>query len=414
MSVEQFLESQKKSGDLDSTGGFTLDLGAAAAKMVRYRLPTENHQLLKVLQTAMSLGARELRIDLGFRYSTATFVSSGAASSKVQSELDSLASAGPADRPGNSLAFPLLMSGLSMGLKGMEWRMSHGSGASRTLRLGGLGSLESSGSKLPAGEIRHEIRLHHSNGWKLWEGFGRRRFAALLLSESARFAALDLLVNGKKLDCAESAVINDHVSDFGGSQFNVATGVMQNTRGPAAASNLLFLLGSDSCVRVSKPPLKAYLEKDGVVVWAQGKRIPGAISDAGRKPDGVEVCSWMLQFVQEGENLGLDAIPEGETLDCKALIAQNIHGPGNSESVRVTVIRDGVTVLEKRETADTPGLEDLVGCSLLFADDELDTDLGGLAIVRNEKYYRKLRSFTPLVESGHRYFQEGSRFLSIT
>ncbi|MCA9779877.1 MAG: hypothetical protein KC800_24280 [Candidatus Eremiobacteraeota bacterium] len=413
MSVEKYLENQKKSGDFESTGRFTLDLRAAATKMDRYRLPTEEHQLLKVLQTAVSLSAQELRVELGLRQSTATFASSASASHLLQSEMDALATAGAADRPGHPLAFSLFMSGLSTGLGGIEWRMSQGS-ACRTLRLEGGGNLESLGPKLPKGEICHEVNLTHSSGWKLWEGLGRRHRASNLLSEWARFAPLDLRVNGKKLDRADPAAINDHVSDFGGSQFNVATGVMQNTRRPAASSNLLFLLGSGPCIRVMKPPLEAYIEKDGAVVWAQGRRIPGAISDAGQKPDGLEVSSWMLQFVRDGENLGLDALVKGETLDCMAVVAQNIHGPGNSEGVRVTVVRDGVTILEARETSDTPGLEDLIGCSLLFADNELDTDLGGLALVRNEKYYRKLRSFAPVIERGHRYFQEGSRFLSIS
>ena len=401
MSVEKYLENQKKSGGFDSTGRFTLDLRAAATKMGRYRLPTEDHQFLKVLQTAVSLGARELRLELGLRQSTATFVSSVSASHSIQTEVDALAKTGAVDRPGNPQAFSLFMSGLSTGLGGIEWRMSQGS-ACCILRMEDKGSLELSGPKLPEGEVSHEVRLTHSSGWRLWKGLGRRHRASNLLSESAR------------LDHAEPATINDHVSDFGGSQFNVATGVMQNTRGPAASSNLLFVLGSEPCIRVSKPPLEAYLERDGVVVWAQGRRIPGAISDAGQKPDGLEVSSWMLQFVQGDENLGLDALAKGETLDCRAVIAQNIHGPGNSESVRVTVVRDGVTVLKERETPDTPGMEDLVGCSLLFADDELDTDLGGLAVVRNERYYRKLLSFAHLVERGHRYFQEGNRFLTIS
>jgi hypothetical protein len=99
---------------------------------------------------------------------------------------------------------------------------------------------------------------------------------------------------------------------------------------------------------------------------------------------------------------------------CRAIIAFNIHGPGNSEGVRVTVVRYGITVLETTERAEGEGLEDLVGCSILFADESLDTDLGGLSVIKNEKYYQKLRSLVPMVERGHRYFQQASRYLTIS
>jgi hypothetical protein len=188
---------------------------------------------------------------------------------------------------------------------------------------------------------------------------------------------------------------------------------MQNRRGPAAASNLLFLLTEEDQpgVKLAIPPLAAFRDKEGLIIWAQGSGARASLTGSGLKPDGVEVCTWMLQYVRRARDLSLTEVPKDPMF--RAVMALNIHGPGNSEGLRVTVVRHGIAVLETTESVQDHGLEDLVGCSLLFADEELDTDLGGLSVVRNEKYYERLRGFAPLAERGHRYFQQASNFLSI-
>ena len=409
MSIEKYIEAQKKRGGWDSAGGFTLDLQAAALKMSRYRLPSENHQLLKILQLAVFLGARRVEVCLSLRESRISFMSE---TDPLPDAPDSLKDPLSPEDPLKSFVASVLMSGLSAGLAKIVWKASVGS-VSRTLRLESDGLVESTGSGLPPGDVRHDFSLVHTSSWKFWEGAKRRREGLDLIRESTRFAALEIELNQKELKLLPVAILNDHVSDFGGSQFNAATGVMQNTRGPAVASNLLFLLCQENQlgVRVASPPLAAFREKEGFIVWAQGSGARASLTGSGLKPDGSEVPTWMLQYVEGSQELRLAEMRENPP--CRAIMALNIHGPGNREGLRVTVIRFGVTVLETVESAEEHGLEDLVGCSVLFADEDLDTDLAGLSVVKNEKYYEKLRSFASLAERGHRYFQQASRFLSI-
>jgi hypothetical protein len=396
MSVEKYIKDQKERGDWDSAGAFTLDLKASSLKMSRYRLPSENHHLLKLLQLAVFLGAPSAKVCLSLRESRVSFISK---TDPLPASLQDLLSV---EDPLEGFAASVLMSGLSARIAAIVWKATTNE-KSRTLRLESSGLVESSGSRLPPGNVRHDFSLIHPSSWRFWESAQRRREGLDLIRESTRFAGLEIELNQRKPKLTPVAILNDHVSDFGGSQFNAATGVMQNTRGPAVASNLVFLLseGTDPRVRVASPPLTAFSEEEGCIVWAQ----------AGLKPDGSEVPTWMLQYISNSQNLSFMDVHEDPL--CRAVMVLNIHGPGNMEDLRVTVVRYGVTVLETTESVRGNGLEDLVGCSLLFADEDLDTDLAGLSVIKNEKYYQKLRSFIPLAESGHRYFQQASRSLAI-
>ena len=410
MSVDKFIAEQKEPGSWDSAGRFTVDLQAAAFKMSRYQLPSESHLLLKLVQLASLLEAGRVEICPGLRESTVSFLSSVDVSPDVL--MESLKDPLSVEEPFSSFA-SVLMSGLSIGLQEISWKASL-AGAWRSLRVLAGGRVEKGGGPLAEGEVRHDFRLVHSSGWKFWEGARRRREALDLIAESTRFAAMDVQVDGQAPEPTPAAALNDHVRDFVGSQFNAATGVMHNTRGPVVASNLLFSISAESRpgVRVATPPLTAFRQKEGIIAWTPGGRSRVTLMGGGAKPDGTEVSTWMLQFVAGSRNLRLEEVSPNPS--CQAVIAFNIHGPGNSEGVRVTVVRFGVTVLETTERPEGTGLEDLIGCSVLIADDCLETDLGGLSVVKNERYYEKLRGLVPLVERGHRYFQDGSRYVSIS
>lgn len=410
MSVERYIESQKKQGDLDSAGHFTVDLKAAAFKMSRYRLPSENHLLLKLVQLAVLMGAAEVDIRVGMRETTLSFLGPGKQLPNFQDSVHALSDPLSAGDGVGEFVSSLLLCLVSSRSRDFVWRVFQAE-TSQTLSLDATGQVVFHGRALPEGEARHEIKLGYRVGWRLWEGAKRRTEALGLLKDSTRFCGLRITANQRKYELSQVAVLNDHVSEFGGSQFNAATGVMQNTRGPAVASSVLFSLCSDqrSGVRLKTPPRAAYRNKRGFVVWDQGSGPRAALSGAGLKPDGTEVPAWMLHFVQGDRDCELSEVEDAPL--CRAIIILNIHGPGNNEGPRVTVVRHGVTVLETTETVD--GFEDLMGCSLLFVDEELDTDISGLRIVKNEVYYRKLRGFAGLVERGHRYYQQASELLTI-
>ena len=413
MSLDRFLRGQEQSGDLDSSGEFTIDLQAAAYKLSRYRLPSENHHLVRLLQLALQLGAERVEMQVTMVSFTVSFTSSRSASDELHANLGQISAARSSPVKGESFSLPRWIAGLSFGVLELDWEMTV-DGVQRVFRLKSGGPLESTGPALPGGEMHHVIRLVHSSSWawRLWEVSRRRKKAQDLLLESTGITDRVVLLNGRSLvEPSNVIVLNDHVKDFGGSEFNAATGVMQNRRSPVATSNLLFQLASDeqSAVRVAPLPLVAYRVKKGFTVWDREASFRAGFGDYDERPDGVEVPSWVLQFVFDRENLTPGELPEGPRY--RTIIAQNILGPGNSEGVRVTVVRHGVTILSTQEEPGTPGLEDLAGCSILFADEELDTDLSELVVVKNEKYYDRLRAFIPLVESGHRYFQEAVKLI---
>ena len=84
MSLEKYIESQKRIGAWDSVGKFTLDLQAQALKMSQYQLPSENHQLLKLLQLAVFLGAPSVDMNLSLGETLVSFSSKAEVGNAVE------------------------------------------------------------------------------------------------------------------------------------------------------------------------------------------------------------------------------------------------------------------------------------------------------------------------------------------
>ncbi|MCA9796594.1 MAG: hypothetical protein KC910_32520, partial [Candidatus Eremiobacteraeota bacterium] len=63
--LEDFLEGQRRHGQQDSSGVFTLDLARAQATLRRFQLADPNFYLLQLVQGAVALQAERVELSLG-------------------------------------------------------------------------------------------------------------------------------------------------------------------------------------------------------------------------------------------------------------------------------------------------------------------------------------------------------------
>lgn len=258
-------------------------------------------------------------------------------------------------------------------------------------------------------EIVCRFCIEYAEGWKFWKGARRRLEAAELVRNDCCYCGVEIRLDGQILDPPNPASLNSNVEEFKGSSFNAATGVMQTTRSRVAASNLVYLLASEAepGIRLNVPSRVAYAEKKGPILIFKGA-LRGSKS---LEPDGDEIPSWMIQFVSDGRNLRLSEIGSGGL--CKAVIAMNLHGPGSGQRARVIIVRQGVKVGQTLRLEDLDQLDWLRGCTVVLSDDtdSFDIDIGGLSVVGNEKYYRRLAELKDTVAQGQAYFSAGDAYL---
>lgn len=65
LSLEQFLEQERSAGSRQSSGSFTIDFSVALEKLRKFQLQDPNFFVLKLLQSATVVGARNLTLKLG-------------------------------------------------------------------------------------------------------------------------------------------------------------------------------------------------------------------------------------------------------------------------------------------------------------------------------------------------------------
>lgn len=400
--MDSFLQEKAEQGELDSKGQFSLDF-RRASKLLRSLANDDSFFcFLKILQVAHRLAAERLDFQL----------SSGRLAAFFETEetegLDQLGNLLRATCEPDSRVNPVvadlraaLLGGTQLGAS-VTWTTA-ASGRAQVLKIEKSGRVT---TRLDVPELgrprepnrrawRYEVQLKH--GWKFWEVGRRKRQLKELLATKCAFSQVDLRVNGAPIERADSSVLNSHLREFLGTQFNAAIGAMQTLKSRVAPSNILIQTASFG-VAVAQPDLACYTRRAEHLIWGQGLRENNSF-----RPDSDDSPAWMLQYL--GEPIDVD-----DKVVCSAIIAFNIHGPGNQEAVRIKVVRRGVTLMESKLKGER--FDKFRGCTILFHDDELPTDLSGLRLVEGEELLQRVEAFAPLVERGHAYFLGGAEYVN--
>ena len=399
MSLEAFLQKKRSQGGLDSKGRFTLDLGRASELLSALSQTDDYHCFLKLVQLAHRLGADTCSFRVGVGQMSCSFEAPpreefedwGAVLEGVTSYYESPPS--PALRDLRAA----LLGGTRLGPL-VSWKR-------QSNRSVNILEIESSGRVHTRTDSRREedretvlwtYSVKLSSPWRFWELGSRLEKLKNLLGGKCLFSAVLLTVNGDEIPRADLFILNSHLREFHSTQFNAAIGAMQNLKSKVAPS-CIVLHPCRKGFGIIGPDPKLYSRHREVYLWTQGLQ-----QNNTYRPDTSEAPAWM--FLLEGE-----VRPPQQPLICDAVVALNIHGPGNQDRLRIKVVRGGVLILEAQILDDN--FEAFRGCSVLLDDDELATDLSGLKLVESEELLNKLNHLKDLVDKGHEHYGVGEHHL---
>lgn len=397
MNFETFLQERTEPGTYDSEGQFTVDLSKASEKVAAFALPSESHYLLKVIQVAHRFRAQEILVEIGRSSTTLSFEPGQA----FDFDMDLLYRA--VSDPLNLK--DLLLRDLVAALYGTLH--DHNKQTSWSWVRAGLGdrlTIDKNRKVIcqrfegDCEQARFEFSVSHSNSWKFWEGAGRRAEAASIISRFCKYSAAKIFVDGREQTVETASVVNEHI---------VRVDLPLDSRQPAA--NILFELASDEepAFGLLRPSLSAYLvRRDVMNVWASGMRVNNTL-----KPDGQSSAAWMLQFRRDGEDISMRWVRKRDRFS--VVLGLNVNSRAAAEPPQLKLIRSGVTMLEREIRNDQTFREAFQGCTLILADETLETDLTGFQYIENEEFREHLLSFTPLVEAARSYHEIGKEMMNI-
>jgi hypothetical protein len=410
MSLIDFIQDKTSQGSHDSEGSFTLDLSKATEKLAKSALPSEFHYLLKMVQVANRLNAAQ--IDLRIYRASTTF------SFQVRNYTGPL---GDPDAVARSLADPLncddpatrdLVSAL-LGTFHPTSLQIHWSIRSAKLWKGlninhkrEVRLWQRDGYQIEG--LEFSLELTHKNSWKFWESASRRAETASIVRQHCTFSAGRILIDGQELKPPPSSDLNEHVRELGGGSFNAMTGGFQIGQIRVPASNISFDLAQDGepAVAVLRPSHSSYVvRQDWLNLWAQGTRSSNTL-----RPDGLSSSAWMLHFRKGKKNVSMRVARKRDRY--RAVLVMNIHGAGNSEGLRLKIVRHGVLLLDGQVPSTDSTFEAFRGCVLLMADDTMETDLTGLQLVKNQHYIERILAFEELLKSGLEYFTKAESLVT--
>ena len=399
VSLEAFLEEKRSQGGLDSKGRFTLDFGRASKLLSALSQTDDYHCFLKLVQIAHRLGAERCRFRVGVGQVSCSF------ECEPQEELEDLADLLRGVTSHEVTLSPLLQDVRTALLGGtrlgplVHWERESGR-SSHILEIASSGRVRvrtepSQNSHSGTALWTYTVKL--SSRWRVWQLGSRIERLKKLLGEKCLFSAATLTVNGDEIPRADLFIVNSHLREFHSTQFNAAIGAMQNLKSKVAAS-CIVLRRSSQGFGLTSPDQTLYTKRQDVYLWAQGLR-----NDNSYRPDTSEAPAWM--FLLEPNDA---PSPQGPIV-CDAVVALNIHGPGNQDRLRVKVVRRGVLLMEAQIVVDS--FQAFRGCSVILDDDELATDLSGLKLVESEELLTRLSALKELVDKGHERFELGERQL---
>ena len=407
MNFERFIEERFLGGTHDSEGQFTVDLRKASDKVAAFALPSDSHYLLKVVQVAHRLRTDEIRVDIGRFRTTLEFRPIG----RQEFEMDRLYTA-LADPLGTE--DPLLIDlvaalygTLKTDLQEATWEHELGVQGQRLVvdrnRRVHCERYECELSEEPD-RARIVFAVSHANPWMFWKGARHRAESAAVLLQFCRHSAAKIVLDGTDLVIASASEVNSHVQRLSYEPGELTSSI--NFTEPA--SNILFELAAEDgpALGISRPSLSAYLVRREVMnVWAQGMRVNNTL-----RPDGQSSAAWMLQFRREGENISMRWARKRDRYS--VVLGLNFKNAGSHEPPRFTIVRSGVTLVER--ALQDPELDEAFrGCHLLIADETMTTDLSGFQYVEDDSFRQRLLSYAPLVAVARDYYEIGREMMNI-
>ena len=407
MNFERFIEERFAGGKHDSEGQFTVDLRKASDKVAAFALPSDSHYLLKVVQVAHRFRTEEIRVDIGRFRTTLEFHPVVGQEFEMERLYTALADPLGTKDPVLVDLVAALYGTLKTDLQEATWEHQLGVQGQRLVidrhRRVHCERFECELSEEPD-RARLLFSVAHANPWMFWKGARHRAELAAVLRQFCRHSAAKIVLDGTDLVIASASEINSHVQRLAYEPAELTSSM--NFTEPA--SNILFELADEDgpALGVSRPSLSAYLVRREVMnVWAQGMRVNNTL-----RPDGQSSAAWMLQFRRDGENISMRWARKRDRYS--AVLGLNFKNAGSKEPPRFTIVRSGVTLVER--AIKDPELEDTFqGCHLLIADETLGTDLTGFQYVEDEAFRRRLLSYAPLVEEARAYYRIGREMMNI-
>jgi hypothetical protein len=412
MGLQDYIKSQASEGELDSAGSFTLDLSKAADKLATFALPSHVHYLLKIVQVAHHLCADKVSIKIE-RCRTVVRFKAPTSGTITDSEAIYKAFYDPllVEDPMMVDLVSALIGTITEDNLETLWSYSEGRNGRRVFinrqRRFSIQDFTLTQAKDPDEHpCAFTLSVLHPKTWKFWQGARRRAAAAKVLEDNCRYSGAKIRIDGRELDIHPSSVLNDHLRERSS---HTQDGYTYWREDRVAADNILFDMAPPQTQRfnIKRPSLSAYVvREDYMNLWASGTRIQNTL-----KPDGESSAAWMLQFLQDGDNVSMRFAPK--RVPVRAALALNAENSGKDEDLRIKIIRNGVTVLEQSMTAYSAELRDFKGCILAFADSSLETDLTGLQVIQNEEFLATVKSFQHLIPMARSYFERGKKMLTM-
>lgn len=412
MGVEEFLQQQSADGALESKGSFTLDLSKAADKLAEFALPSHSHYLLKIVQVAHHLRASKVEIKVE-RFRTVVRFKAPEGGGITDSEAIYRAFADPL------VVRDPIMVDLISGLIGtiteqnLEtlWSYSEGHAGRRVfINRERRFSIKDFTLSQPKDPDEHPysftLSVLHPRTWKFWQGARRRAAAVKVLEENCRYSGVKIRVDNREIDITPSHALNEHLSKR---EMIKSDGGYYWHQSAVANSNILYQMAAprEECFSILRPSLSGYVVRgDEYNVWASGTRVNNTL-----KPDGLSSAAWVLQFLEEGENVSVRSVPK--RVRCQAVLGLNIANQGSHHPLRLKIIRSGVTVLEQEISEPADQLLPFLGCTLIIADSELESDLTGFQVIQNDAFIEKILSYRHLVPKAKAYFGAASELLTM-
>lgn len=409
--LQDFLAQQARKGRYHSEGRFSLDPVKAMKRLSSGSWLSPYHYLLKFVQLANRYRAESIEIEVARTHTTiflsldpelATGISPRSAYELLRGETS------VQGRESHELLSGLLGC-LQASSTGFCWQDWNGERSSQ-LKVVDKQNVGLSSSN-EAGSSRRGLSLtvNHKREWNLLKIPKRILDCENLLLENCLYSPVKIVFNDHLLCPPTTAALNAHLTDFGGSRFNPGTGVFEQSPLPVAASCILYDLavGSGPSLAILNPPFTEYRTvHDRLNVWVRALSPTNTL-----RPNGRSVPAWMLQYRRKGENIGLQGRPEREL--CRAVLAMNLHAAGNLEPLRLFVVRHGVLISKGEPLEQEFEIDAFRGCTLVWADEELNTDLSGLALRRDEALKTRLQQAADLLAAGEEYFEKCAKFLTL-
>ncbi|MFA5506207.1 MAG: hypothetical protein WC314_12700 [Vulcanimicrobiota bacterium] len=408
MELERFLEEQASEGNLESAGlQFSLDLSKAADKLAAFALPSTSHYLLKFVQVAHHLRADVINVKIE-RYRTVVRFRAPRGGSLTDSESIHRAFADPLAIKDPIMAD--LVSGLIGTVSGENletlWSYSQGHKGRRVyIDRKRQFSIKDFVLSRPLDEgdypFAYTLSVLHPRTWKFWQGARRRAAAAKVLEEHCRYSGVRIVVDAKELESHPSSELNIHLRT---TQWTENVGYVHTCH---AADNIVYQLAANHEVPCSilRPSLSAYVVRaHHVNLWVSSIRANNSL-----KPDGNSSAAWMLQFLNGEQNVSMRYVPKRVLL--RTCLCLNLQGEAAEHPLRIKIVRAGVTVLEQAMDEHAEEFKAFQGCVLLFAEEELETDLTGFQVIQNQAFFAKIRSYQPLLEKARRYYENGQKLI---